>query len=102
MAYIISVNATILTDSGSTCSIADYSTMANQTVTPDCMIISNEGYQNCLAKTKSDLISSADSLNSRSGSKNSPVKGLSPGLIIPISVADMDRANLVATRTAKN
>ncbi|CAN6585496.1 unnamed protein product [Malus baccata var. baccata] len=56
MAYIISVNATILADSGGMCSIADCSTTANQTVTPDCMILPNEGYQNCLAKTKSDLI----------------------------------------------
>ncbi|KAB1217297.1 Adenine/guanine permease AZG2 [Morella rubra] len=56
MAYIITVNATILSDSGGTCSLADCTTPANQTATPDCMFKPNAGYQNCLSKTKSDLI----------------------------------------------
>ncbi|GKV05406.1 hypothetical protein SLEP1_g17423 [Rubroshorea leprosula] len=56
MAYIISVNATIIGDSGGTCSIADCSAPANQTAAPDCMFKPNEGYENCLSKTKSDLV----------------------------------------------
>ncbi|KAE8123983.1 hypothetical protein FH972_018896 [Carpinus fangiana] len=57
MAYIITVNATILSDSGGTCSVADCTPpAANQTATPDCMFKPNAGYQNCLSKTKSDLI----------------------------------------------
>ncbi|KAJ8752023.1 hypothetical protein K2173_001049 [Erythroxylum novogranatense] len=56
MAYIIAVNATILADSGGTCSIADCSASANHTASPDCMFKPNDGYQNCLQKTRSDLI----------------------------------------------
>uniref|UniRef100_A0A6N2KCW6 Adenine/guanine permease AZG2 n=1 Tax=Salix viminalis TaxID=40686 RepID=A0A6N2KCW6_SALVM len=56
MAYIITVNATILADSGGTCSAADCSAPVNQTAGPDCMLKPNEGYQRCLDKTKSDLI----------------------------------------------
>ncbi|KAG6746116.1 hypothetical protein POTOM_050630 [Populus tomentosa] len=56
MAYIITVNATILADSGGTCSVADCSAPVNQTAGPDCMLKPNEGYQSCLDKTKSDLI----------------------------------------------
>ncbi|KAK0586947.1 hypothetical protein LWI29_014972 [Acer saccharum] len=88
MAYIITVNATILSDSGGTCSIADCSGPAmNQTSTPtpDCMFKqSNVGYQNCLAKTKSDLIV-ATALSSMIGSfamgvlANLPL-GLAPGM----------------------
>ncbi|KAK7842778.1 adenine/guanine permease AZG2 [Quercus suber] len=56
MAYIITVNATILSDSGGTCSIADCTTSLNQTASPDCMIKPNAGYQTCLSKVKGDLI----------------------------------------------
>ncbi|KAJ8771252.1 hypothetical protein K2173_026429 [Erythroxylum novogranatense] len=57
MAYIIAVNATILADTGGTCSIADCSVaVVNQTAAPDCIFKPNDGYQNCLQKTKSDLI----------------------------------------------
>ncbi|XP_024025039.1 adenine/guanine permease AZG2 isoform X3 [Morus notabilis] len=57
MAYIITVNATILADSGGTCSVADCTFPANQTATnDDCMLKPNVGYQACLARTKSDLI----------------------------------------------
>ncbi|KAJ4823383.1 Adenine/guanine permease azg2 [Turnera subulata] len=56
MAYIITVNATILADSGGTCSVADCSFPANQTASPECMFKPNEGYQKCLDKTRSDLI----------------------------------------------
>lgn len=52
MAYIITVNATILAASGGTCSVADCSPPAG----PDCTLKPNAGYQNCLAKTKSDLV----------------------------------------------
>ncbi|XP_010250879.1 PREDICTED: adenine/guanine permease AZG2-like [Nelumbo nucifera] len=73
MAYIISVNATLLADSGGTCSVSDCSTAMHlgnnasaastphhhhrhQQPAPDCKFKPNVGYQNCLAKTKSDLI----------------------------------------------
>lgn len=57
MAYIITVNATILADSGATCSISDCTFPANQThATPDCMFKANEGYERCLAKVRKDLI----------------------------------------------
>lgn len=52
MAYIITVNATILAASGGTCSAADCSSPAG----PDCMLKPNAGYESCLAKTKSDLV----------------------------------------------
>ena len=54
MAYIISVNATIITASVGTCSAADCSPPA--TATPDCVLKPNDGYQTCLNKTKNDLI----------------------------------------------
>ncbi|KAL5544002.1 hypothetical protein UlMin_007786 [Ulmus minor] len=56
MAYIITVNATVIADSGGTCSVADCSAPANQTATPDCIINPNDGYQACLSNTKSDLV----------------------------------------------
>ncbi|KAI3995923.1 hypothetical protein MKX01_017120 [Papaver californicum] len=67
MAYIITVNATILADSGGTCSIQDCTPpsigsnatsniMNDQKPTPDCKFKPNIGYQNCLTQTKSDLI----------------------------------------------
>ena len=56
MAYIITVNANILADSGGTCSMADCSVPVNGTAAPDCMFKPNPGYQNCLATTKSDLM----------------------------------------------
>lgn len=58
MAYIITVNATIISDSGGTCSVADCTPPAgaNRTATPDCMFKPNAGYESCLSKTKSDLI----------------------------------------------
>ncbi|GAV63626.1 Xan_ur_permease domain-containing protein [Cephalotus follicularis] len=85
MAYIITVNATILTDSGGTCSVADCTAPANQTASSDCMFKPNDGYQNCLAKTKSDLIV-ATVLSSMIGSfamgilANLPL-GLAPGTL---------------------
>ncbi|KAJ0049400.1 hypothetical protein Pint_15627 [Pistacia integerrima] len=84
MAYIITVNATILADSGGTCSVADCSAPVNQTATPDCMFKPNAGYQNCLTKTKNDLIV-ATVLSSMIGSiamgmlANLPL-GLAPGM----------------------
>ncbi|KAK3043312.1 hypothetical protein RJ639_002555 [Escallonia herrerae] len=85
MAYIIIVNATILSDSGATCSISDCTApSANQTAGPDCMVKPNVGYQNCLTKVKSDLIV-ATALSSMIGSfamgllANLPL-GLAPGM----------------------
>ncbi|BAT79415.1 hypothetical protein LR48_Vigan04g072900 [Vigna angularis] len=52
MAYIITVNATIIGASGGTCSVADCSSPAG----PDCRVKPNVGYESCLAKTKSDLV----------------------------------------------
>ncbi|CAK7336620.1 unnamed protein product [Dovyalis caffra] len=84
MAYIITVNATILADSGGTCSVADCSAPVNQTVAPDCMLKPNQGYQSCLDKTKSDLIV-ATVLSAMIGSfamgifANLPL-GLAPGM----------------------
>ncbi|KAJ7956108.1 Adenine/guanine permease [Quillaja saponaria] len=84
MAYIITVNATILTASGGTCSVADCSAPANQTASPDCMLKPNVGYQSCLSKTKSDLIV-ATTLSAMIGSMcmgilaNLPL-GLAPGM----------------------
>ncbi|KAI3831073.1 hypothetical protein MKX03_036086 [Papaver bracteatum] len=67
MAYIITVNATKLADSGRTCSIQDCTPPSiasnatnniinDQKPIPDCKFKPNIGYQNCLTKTKSDLI----------------------------------------------
>ena len=67
MAYIITVNATILADSGGPCSISDCTVSANQTTGPDCTVQPNEGYENCLSKVKSDLIV-ATALSSMIGS----------------------------------
>ncbi|KAL2465449.1 Adenine/guanine permease AZG2 [Abeliophyllum distichum] len=84
MAYIITVNATILADSGGTCSISDCSVPVNQTASPDCMLKPNAGYQNCLSKIKNDLIV-ATALSSMIGSfamglfANLPL-GLAPGM----------------------
>ncbi|XP_050221059.1 adenine/guanine permease AZG2-like [Mercurialis annua] len=56
MAYIITVNATIIADSGVTCSVADCSAPVNQTASPDCVVKPNDGYQKCLDGAKSDLV----------------------------------------------
>ncbi|KAF9601851.1 hypothetical protein IFM89_023616 [Coptis chinensis] len=70
MAYIITVNATILADSGGTCSITDctpltmhlsdpstpHSSLTYTMPGPDCKIKPNSGYMNCLSKIKKDLI----------------------------------------------
>ncbi|PHT53724.1 Adenine/guanine permease AZG1 [Capsicum baccatum] len=57
MAYIITVNASILSDSGGTCTVSDCTFPRNQTsVSPDCMFKQNEGYENCVTKMKSDFI----------------------------------------------
>ncbi|XP_043703903.1 adenine/guanine permease AZG2 [Telopea speciosissima] len=80
MAYIITVNATILSDSGGTCSISD----CTGKPTPECKLQPNEGYQNCLSKTTSDLIA-ATTLSSMVGCfamgllANLPF-GLAPGM----------------------
>ncbi|WCJ36205.1 Adenine/guanine permease AZG2 [Euphorbia peplus] len=56
MAYIITVNATILADSGVTCSPADCTFPGNQTGSPDCVFKQNDGYQRCLDRAKNDLV----------------------------------------------
>ncbi|CAI9113002.1 OLC1v1013521C1 [Oldenlandia corymbosa var. corymbosa] len=85
MAYIISVNATILSESGGTCSAADCTVPANMTTAPpDCMLKANVGYERCLAKVKSDLVVTT-ALASMIGSfamgllANLPL-GLAPGM----------------------
>ncbi|KAK8586447.1 hypothetical protein V6N13_010039 [Hibiscus sabdariffa] len=84
MAYIITVNATIIADSGGTCSVSDCTAPANQTAPPDCMLKPNPGYENCVSKTKSDLVV-ATVLSAMVGSfamgvlANLPL-GLAPGM----------------------
>lgn len=81
MAYIILVNATILMDSGGTCSASDCTDAGNQT---DCRLKPNAGYEKCLSKLKSDLIVGT-ALSSMIGSlamgllANLPL-GLAPGM----------------------
>ncbi|KAK6924721.1 Nucleobase cation symporter 2 family [Dillenia turbinata] len=67
MAYIITVNATILAASGGTCSVSDCTAPANQTAGPECKVQPNVGYENCLSKIKSDLVV-ATALSSMLGS----------------------------------
>ncbi|TYI72464.1 hypothetical protein E1A91_D07G063000v1 [Gossypium mustelinum] len=85
MVYIITVNATIIADSGGTCLMADCTVPANQTAaSPDCMLKPNLGYDNCVSKTKSDLVV-ATILSAMIGSfamgvlANLPL-GLAPGM----------------------
>lgn len=84
MAYIITVNATIISDSGGPCSVSDCSAPVNQTVGPDCKLKPNAGYEMCVSKVKSDLIV-ATALASMVGSfamglfANLPL-GLAPGM----------------------
>jgi adenine/guanine/hypoxanthine permease len=58
MAYIISVNAAVLTDSGGPCTVSDCTLVSNTTAAPgpECTIGPNPGYEQCLARTKSGLI----------------------------------------------
>ncbi|XP_029122370.2 adenine/guanine permease AZG2 [Elaeis guineensis] len=63
MAYIISVNAAILTDSGGPCTVHDctphhpHLPAANRTLPgPECKFQSNPGYLQCLSRTRSDLV----------------------------------------------
>lgn len=83
MAYIISVNATILADSGGTCSVSDC-TITHTARPEDCRLKPNPGYDNCIAKVKNDLIVST-ALTSMIGSfamglfANLPL-GLAPGM----------------------
>ncbi|XAR50288.1 hypothetical protein NMG60_11004574 [Bertholletia excelsa] len=80
MAYIITVNATIIADSGATCSVEDCSPPAG----PDCLLRPNAGYEKCLSKVKADLIVGT-ALSSMIGSfamgllANLPL-GLAPGM----------------------
>ncbi|KAH7865024.1 hypothetical protein Vadar_001296 [Vaccinium darrowii] len=85
MAYIITVNATILADSGATCSAADCTPPpGHHAASPDCVFKPNAGYQNCLSKVKNDLVV-ATALSSMIGSLamgifgNLPL-GLAPGM----------------------
>lgn len=72
MAYTISVNAAILTDSGGTCSVHDCTPDLHQgghqrAPGPECVFQPNHGYEACLARTKKDLVA-ATSLVSMIGS----------------------------------
>lgn len=80
MAYIISLNATVIAASGGTCSVAECSPPA----TDDCVLRPNAGYEACLSKTKKDLVV-ATVLSAMAGSvamgvlANLPF-GLAPGM----------------------
>ncbi|XP_074287817.1 adenine/guanine permease AZG2 [Silene latifolia] len=80
MVYIITVNATIIADSGGLCSAKDCSPPGG----PECVLKSNPGYEKCLAELKSDLIVGT-ALSSFIGSMamglfaNLPL-GLAPGM----------------------
>ncbi|KAF8005861.1 hypothetical protein BT93_K0214 [Corymbia citriodora subsp. variegata] len=52
MAYIISVNATIIADSGGMCSAADCTVPGE----PGCTLKPDAGYESCLGRTKKDLV----------------------------------------------
>ncbi|KAJ8450633.1 LOW QUALITY PROTEIN: hypothetical protein Cgig2_020270 [Carnegiea gigantea] len=52
MVYIITVNATVIADSGGPCSASGCSGGA----APDCVLKFDPGYERCLAQLKSDLI----------------------------------------------
>ncbi|CAN4087981.1 unnamed protein product [Withania somnifera] len=57
MAYILTVNASVLSDSGGTCSVSDCTFPVNQTrADPNCMFKQNEGYEKCVSKMRSDFI----------------------------------------------
>ncbi|XP_020596066.1 adenine/guanine permease AZG2 [Phalaenopsis equestris] len=58
MAYIISVNSSILVDSGGPCTVHDCTTdqLAHPGFHPDCRLRPNPGYDRCLAETKGDLV----------------------------------------------
>ncbi|XP_077228044.1 xanthine/uracil permease family protein [Tasmannia lanceolata] len=60
MAYIISVNSTIMAESGGPCTISDCTlppfTNGSALPGPECKFQPNMGYQNCLSRTKNDLI----------------------------------------------
>ncbi|KAG8090826.1 hypothetical protein GUJ93_ZPchr0011g28555 [Zizania palustris] len=88
MAYIISVNAAILTDSGGPCTVNDCTpvVVGNSTAAPgpECVVGANPGYEQCLGRTKSDLIV-ATAVAAMAGSfvmgalANLPL-GLAPGM----------------------
>ncbi|CAN6860527.1 unnamed protein product [Brassica oleracea] len=87
MAYIITVNATILADSGATCSFHDHdcsTDSGSSSPKPNCVLGSNQGYEECLARVKKDLVV-ATSLSAMVGSlamgllANLPF-GLAPGM----------------------
>ncbi|KAI3802535.1 hypothetical protein L1987_30669 [Smallanthus sonchifolius] len=71
MVYIITVNATILSDSGGTCTVSDCTPPPSNHTTavapPDCMFKPNKGYEQCVSKIKNDLIV-ATALSSMIGS----------------------------------
>ncbi|XP_057534532.1 adenine/guanine permease AZG2 [Amaranthus tricolor] len=52
MLYIITVNASVLSDSGGRCSESDCSPPGG----PNCVLNPNPGYENCLARLKNDLV----------------------------------------------
>ncbi|XP_020106640.1 adenine/guanine permease AZG2 [Ananas comosus] len=57
MAYIISVNAAILTDSGGPCTARDCAARGRNAALDDqCKFGDDPGYLNCLSRTKADLV----------------------------------------------
>ncbi|GMH21530.1 hypothetical protein Nepgr_023372 [Nepenthes gracilis] len=56
MAYVVSVVATVLSESGGTCSISDCSLSEDGTVDWDCRSKPNAGYEKCMSVVKNDLI----------------------------------------------
>lgn len=109
MAYILSVNATILADSGGTCSASDCWVSANQTTPdPDCVLKLDPGYENCLAKVKNDLLV-ATALISMIGCfamgllANLPLAlapGMGPNLYITYSLVGFHGTGIISYPTA--
>ncbi|EEF28666.1 adenine/guanine permease AZG1 [Ricinus communis] len=64
MAYILAVNASVLTDSGGTCSVSDCIPLCSSTDFKNCTLLDesckfppvNPGYAACLERTRKDLI----------------------------------------------
>ncbi|KAI3684450.1 hypothetical protein L6452_33674 [Arctium lappa] len=92
MAYIITVNATILSDSGGTCTT----------------VSANVGYENCLSKTKNDLIaatvwSSMIGCFAMGGLANLPLAvapGMGPNAYLAYNLVGFHGSGSVSYRTA--
>ncbi|GAB4860524.1 hypothetical protein Ancab_035684 [Ancistrocladus abbreviatus] len=56
MAYSISVVATVLSESGGTCSVSDCTPPEKGTLTQDCRSKANIGYEKCIQTVKNELV----------------------------------------------